>query len=602
MATINEITNAAQYTGNAILGGSTSGSFEIKTEPLQQLAYYTMLYNKAERDQKLKEGEEAAKQIADLTNYDLTTAIPKDREEIQKEWNGLIDYARKNPSVLNYRQNPEGFIEYHKKKNDFVNKLTGAKTRNVAYQARQKAIADDTNPLSKALRAKNLDETANGTSIVTPIPTEDSYDLTAPEVKAPTVVTFDVMRKDGMGIAKRDVAMVNMKDVSGQALNISLGLKQDQLDVNSAEFKSLSPEAQQKRIEEFERRKASGRLLYDEMSKRYTDALNQYKDPATGQINVQALSKNGLLSGVIQQIDNYNRYVTTVKDQIRGGVFRDKTGKALQFGMNNLDETDYQSINWQDGISTEELLKVQILSKANPDSYKTSYQETDDDVQRMNAETARINARTGQAELALKDKQWQASQTQGAETVKNGAMERARRMFGDIISIGKSNGQNSVILSPSDVRKLNTEQLKYLGMQTTDKDGKPTFQNLKIDDKDAVQVEFQKDADGRIVDATFRVLGKAKLDKGSGRWIGKWDNTRTTNLFHAATNVLNEELTKAGAKELNAYYGVDVTGETTTNTTGGGNKQSSGSSSSKPKTVVQNGFTYTWNEATQQYE
>jgi hypothetical protein len=76
------------------------------------------------------------------------------------------------------------------------------------------------------------------------------------------------------------------------------------------------------------------------------------------------------------------------------------------------------------------------------------------------------------------------------------------------------------------------------------------------------------------------------------RPLGTFDPTRTTNLFNTATNVLNEELSKAGAKELNAYWGIDVTGATTTTTSGGGGSQSSSSQSSMSR-KGKDGKTYT---------
>jgi hypothetical protein len=592
MATIGEITSSNSYTGNAALGGSVSQEYAIDSQPIQNLAYYTMLANKAEKEERLKRGQEAANEVAQLTSYDLSTAITKDRKQIQKEYDDLIEYARQNPSVLDYNENKDGYIEYHKKKNAFVNQLKGAKTRTVAYEKRKADIAADTNPRSKALREKQLEDIANGTDIYTPIPTEDEYDLTAPKIKPPTTVKFDVTRQDGMGVGSREVSLLNMKDINAQSVSIALGLQSDQLDINSPEFIALSPDAQKKKVEEFERRKASGRLIHVEMAGKYNEALAQYKDPNTGVVNGEQLQKNPLMVGVIKQFETYNRYVSTMKAQIKAGVFKDKAGKALTFGMNNLDEADYQTINWEDGVSPEELIKLDIMAQAPADSYKTDYKETNDDIERMNAQSARINANANAGELELKKKQWQASQQYGSETVKNGAMERARRIFGDIIKTGKANGQNSVILDEKALRSMNVEQLKYLGVTSVSEDGKPIFKDLKLEKGEVAAVEFVKDQNGNIVDATFRVLQNAKKNKSGTKWGGTFDPTRTTNLFNTATNVLNEELSKAGAKELNAYWGIDVTGATTTTTSGGGGSQSSSSQSSMSR-KGKDGKTYT---------
>src|SRR6478752_2409094 len=120
--------NFSSYTGSAPLGGGVDiGVLNIDTRPLEDLGKYTMLYNKAEYDQRQKDAEAKAKQLASITAYDLTTAIPKDREIITKGYDELIDYARQNPTVLDYKNNPSGWLEYNKKKADFENQLKSAK-------------------------------------------------------------------------------------------------------------------------------------------------------------------------------------------------------------------------------------------------------------------------------------------------------------------------------------------------------------------------------------------------------------------------------------------------------------------------------------------
>ena len=57
--------NASNYTGNAGLGGGSFGSFQLDTKPIEDLAKYTMLYNKSLFDQRQKDAEAAATEIAD---------------------------------------------------------------------------------------------------------------------------------------------------------------------------------------------------------------------------------------------------------------------------------------------------------------------------------------------------------------------------------------------------------------------------------------------------------------------------------------------------------------------------------------------------------
>ena len=157
------LTNAAQigsdnsYQGNAGLGEVGGNPIVIDTRPLRELASYSFEYNRAAYHQKQREIEAQAKQLADITAYDLTTAIPKDREELQKGYNELYDLVRNDPTVLDYKNNQEGWMRYNKAKNEFENKLQGGKVRDLMYKSREKEVSGATTPALKDYLQKQLD-------------------------------------------------------------------------------------------------------------------------------------------------------------------------------------------------------------------------------------------------------------------------------------------------------------------------------------------------------------------------------------------------------------------------------------------------------------
>lgn len=166
-----------------------------------------------------------------------------------------------------------------------------------------------------------------------------------------------------------------------------------------------------------------------------------------------------------------------------------------------------------------------------------------------------------------KDK-WTTSQ-KGSETVKNGAAIFAETKFNELKSLAtQPMNDGSVLIVPSDMRKLTVEQRKYLGLFGPDKDGKTYLNPLKVSDGDALQIY----PDGKIL-----YLRDAKPVKNG--WEGKYDPERNTSLTNIATNRLNEELTASGAKELNSYLAIDTGAGGVQENTSGGGSSSSGSSS-----------------------
>ncbi len=175
--------SASNYTGNAALGGGSFGVAQIDTRPLQQLAHYTFIYNKAEYDQRQKDAEKAAEDIASLSSYDTNTSIKKDLNEVHSGLGALRDFVRDNPQSLNYK-NKEQWMEYQRRKGDFENKLASAKSRSVMNLKREEEIANETTPALKVLYRKMLDEEITSTDILTPLRHTGKSNLTQVPYKA----------------------------------------------------------------------------------------------------------------------------------------------------------------------------------------------------------------------------------------------------------------------------------------------------------------------------------------------------------------------------------------------------------------------------------
>lgn len=201
------------------------------------------------------------------------------------------------------------------------------------------------------------------------------------------------------------------------------------------------------------------------------------------------------------------------------------------------------------------------------------------DVQKAN-ETARHNKAMEGIDWSKYDldKQKFTETTKGEEESKNASVAFANGLFGDLLSKGSIKTANGgAVLTPDDVRKLTADQLKFLGKELPpQRDENPNsgtygqiiqsggLQPLKLNDDEVLQVN---------PDGTVLIMQGAKYHPESKRFTGKWDNNRSTSIWNAARNVLNEENVKAGSKERNAYLPIDLRnakGEIQVDVSGGG--------------------------------
>lgn len=575
--------NNSSYQGNSALGGGSFGFVKLDTDPIQDLAKYQMLYNRSEYEQRQKDTEKAANEIADVTSYDLTTGIPKDAKLLSDKYDQLTTYIRDNPDATNYR-NKKSWTDYNRMKNDLENDLRGAKVRNTMFALRQKEIQDETNPQTRKLMQDELDKEIADTDIRTPLKHSQQYaDFSIKLPDAPSL-SFDVTKVGPNAIVARDVKVFNVPKARANGDVFAIGLD-GAIDTNTPEGKRADISKKQnfwvQGAESFNSvlnaKDSNGEFLYKTKT---TDASGN----VTYSLDESKLSK--LPRGILSLVKQTNDYLTKFKEDVKSGIYKDKFEKPITFGDGALDENDYKEINYEDGLSPEELALVAQYSKWNGDTYTTKIQPTDNAIQiTAQAENARHNkAMEGidWGKLKLDTDKWHQTMT-GGETVKNGAMERAKRIYSDMLKLADSNG----VISTDKVRQLDQEQLKYLGIETvtTSDQGVPrsVFTPLQFKNKkgDEVPVALQ------LVNGQVKVLkDPRKLE--SGQYEGLFDNEKSTNVFNIATNVLNEELTKAGTKELNSYMPIDLgTGGISVNTTGTSQSQSS---STKTKSNIVNGY------------
>lgn len=364
MATINEINQFQSIRGDVSAGGGSSGVINIDTKPLDLLGQYTFLFNREQWKQNEIEGQRKAKEMADIAAYDLN-AIPEESKVLRQKYNELYDYVRNNPTVLDYKNNELGWLEYNKKKNDFENILSSAKQRNVVYAKRQSDIAANTSVAEKQRLERELMNDVKRTNINVPLPFTQEYDVKPVDVKAVPSVKFDVSIKDGNFVDTRKFTIPDMAAVNAQASAIELDLLKDAATPTTAQEQS-----------QYDARVSSKRLEPVETSKEINKAIALLPKDENG---VTDFSKAPtVLLKAIEQAKNYNDYVNGMREDLKTGKYKDKLG-TITFAQNRgLDEADFQPINFNDGISPGELIKMRILSVSPAPSYETKIDQTNE--------------------------------------------------------------------------------------------------------------------------------------------------------------------------------------------------------------------------------
>lgn len=351
------------YTGNAALGGGSFGSFQLDTKPIEDLARYTMLFNKAEYDQRQKDAEKAADEIADLTSFDLTSGIPKDAKLLSDKYDKITAYVRENPNALDYRNKKE-WTEYNRMKNDLDNDLRGAKVRNTMFALRQKEVQDEKDPALRKLMQEELDREISETDIRTPIKHSQQYNDKLPEIPAVGSVKFDVWAKLPNDNVQRKYQMLDVPGMWGKAVEMDLRNKAIDVDASSPDGKRIAI--------------AKSNNVWNK-SAEVINAIIPKAIGADGKVDPSKLDRTS--AGVYAIAQEYNKYVREKKAEIASGVYTDAIGKPIQFGPNGIKEDDYREIVIEDGIDGVEMAVIAMFAKSPADAYETELKQTDNAIQ-----------------------------------------------------------------------------------------------------------------------------------------------------------------------------------------------------------------------------
>lgn len=569
------------YQGNAALGGASLGVLDIDTKPLQQLAAYTTMYNKSVWDQKQKETDAQVKELADLSNISLNDLRGKDRDQAAQEFADLqqyaSDYIKKVPKNAQERMQNE--LEWQTKKGAFMNNFGSGKQRSISYLSHLNTIKNNiTDAKAQNVAIAALDKQFDSTDIGTQISALPQYKLQNIDVSDPSVQKVHLV---GVGPNQNldvESTLYNPKLNTGKADETVFGVVKAYPKNGTPEYDNLSDNEKQQA--DMQGTVESNGKIWNDMANPLNSVL-QAKSPdgallyfdGEGSFNAAKFEDDNASNSVVMKaynalkgLDSYSR---TKYNEASTGVFNDK---GLSFKLpENVNPDDFKSgfIDFKKGVTPAQLVQAGMFAKYAGDVTQKKITETNNALEAARlGETIRHNkASEGLQgrEIKMNEDKWKNAQ-KGSEPQINGAMQRAKRIYSDLLKLADKEGT----ISPDKVRQLNVEQLKYLGIEAPTERDPTTGAIISQGGFKPLDLSPAKDNEGNVipnqnpyviqlVNGQVKVLRNAHPSQFGGSYKGEWDNTKSTNIFNIGTNILNEELKNSGAKELNAYTGVDLT-------------------------------------------
>lgn len=351
--------NSSNYSGDSNLGGGSLGFGKLDVSPIMELAKYTMLYNRAEYDQRQKDAEAAADEISKLTSYDLTSSIPKDAKLLQEKYDALIKYANEHPEATDYK-NKEAWMKYKTMRNDLDNDLKMAKSRSLMNMVRMEQVSNEKDVDLKNIMKQELEDDINKTDIRTPLQHSHQYGDYSIKLPPSPDLTFDVVKTGPNATVIRDFKVFNITRARANGDVFALGLDQIQDDPNTPEGKRAI--LSKKRNFWVQGSEAFNSIIKVSQTKD-EDGLDAYHTKLTDDKgNVTYKLKESKLPGLVKNLVNLaketNKYLSETKADIQAGVYKDKFENKISFGDGAMREIDYDKINYEDGISPEELAVI----------------------------------------------------------------------------------------------------------------------------------------------------------------------------------------------------------------------------------------------------
>jgi len=529
MATINEITNAASYRGDAALGGAGEIGLNIDWRPMQQLAQYTFMYNRSEYEQRQKDADEKIDELAKLTAYDAATGEGKDKDEVLDRLAKLKEKGAKFAGTVwdNPNDKTKAYFQFQKEIADDIKVLNSATARQTKLQLYNSTVDKDIklSAAEKEVRKKQAQRIFDETDINTQFSIPD-YDNTVPKTETPIYENNNVIIQTPDG----------MIDASIKQFSLSANDKASFLEGNDLMLTPPPENATQGEKDAFEQKKlAFGKTgagawvnaaqfwnaAIDNPNYKKTvttNGINVMGEPPvtqlTNEIDIEKIkSENPIARDVVSLAERYNKYANDRIEAINKGYFIDNvTGLKVQF--KNTDKVeDIPLIDVTKPISPKNLALLHRFESAEPDKIDKKY------------------TYTGNKTKIDLEKMQQAGQTKREQIQQAGANYRAKLPY-IMAKIGTGTATKEEL---SDYPILKTQEL----IETIGTDGKvKNFTELTPEQQAKLTIQV---GDG----ITDMATAKISIQNGVIKITGLKDKKE------AAISIIPDDITKDYYNEVN---------------------------------------------------
>jgi len=387
MATINEIATLDSYRGDANLGGANEIAINIDNKPIQQLAAYTLMYNKNQYDQRQKDADEKIKQLGALAPYDLINGIEKDATELKdaqaKLTEAMAEFAAKG-TPKSPAEKIQQDLDFQKKITGQVKLINAANARKIKLDAYKNATQADTKLTAqeKELRIKQAEKLFNDTDINT-LPEIPNYGLSTPKNGDAAIETVAVLKndKDGNAVIDETITQFSIGNTWKNAYLHGNGLAMPTLPTNATEQQKAEYEQQKLAFSKTDMgvwqnaAEMYNAALTDPNYKKtiVNDNTNVIAAPngttvVTDEVDVNKIKQdNPIMGGVLALAERYNAYAEKRLQDIKNGYYIDDvTGeKVLLVGGDK--EADIKFIDVNKPLKPQDLSFLDMFARAAPD-------------------------------------------------------------------------------------------------------------------------------------------------------------------------------------------------------------------------------------------
>lgn len=530
MATINEIVNLDSYRGDSGLGGSNEIAIQIDNKPIQQLAAYTLMYNKNQYEQRQKDADEKIKQLGQLAPYDLVNGIEKDATELKeaqaKLTEAMAEFAAKG-TPKSPAEKIQQDLDFQKKISEQVKLINAANARKIKLDAYKNATQADTklSAQEKELRIKQAEKLFTDTDINT-LPEIPNYDLSTPKNGDAAIETVTVLKndKDGNAVIDETITQFSIGNTWKNAYLHGNGLAIPTLPANATEQQKAEYEQQKLAFSK------SGMGVWQNAAEMYNAALADpnYKKTivndnanviaapngttvVTDEVDVDKIKQdNPIMGGVLALAERYNAYAEKRLQDIKNGYYIDDvTGeKVLLVGGDK--EADIKLIDVNKPLKPQDLSFLDMFARASPDKVDKKLIQTGYGIDRQKMATQIKLEGMQQAGQTERERLQQAGQNfratlSGKGSGGNGSGDNTKETMNFMDLTGYTGALTTSDIAAIDPTLVISENGVF---KLNEKGQKTTFKILPNGD---VEVNYND----KKKDPTIKVINKGKYQKES---------------------------------------------------------------------------------------